>query len=93
MVSAIIVETGLTWLSICSIKSTTAASIYPGDCGNIRIPYTTSANVFDPIIIVVLYDISLEEVTLNILVLPFQSDYGDKDVCIHIRHLGQLLSE
>ena len=45
MVSVIIAWTGLAWLSICSIKSTTAASIYPGDCGNIRIPYTTSANM------------------------------------------------
>ena len=27
------------------IRSTTTASTYPGDCGNIRVPYTTNANM------------------------------------------------
>ena len=88
-----IAGTGLTWLSIYSIWSTTVASIYLGDYGNIKVSYTTSTNVFDLIIIVVLYDVSLEEITLNTLVLPFQPGYGDKSICIHVRHLCQLLSE
>ena len=40
-----IAGTGLTWLSICSIRSTIAASTYLGDCRNIIVPYTTSANM------------------------------------------------
>ena len=68
--------------------------MYPGDYGNIRVPYTTSVNMsYDPIIIVVFHDVSLEKITLNTLVLPFHPGYGDKNICIHVRHLCQLLSE
>ena len=46
MVSTIMAGTGLIWVFICSIKSTIAASTYPGNCENITLPYTTKANIF-----------------------------------------------
>ena len=45
IISATKTGTRLAWLSIYSIRSTTVASTYPGDYGNIRVPYTTNANM------------------------------------------------
>ena len=45
IVLATMAGTGLAWLLICSIKSTTVASTYLDDCGKIKIPYTINLNM------------------------------------------------
>ena len=49
--------------------------------------------VYDPIIVVVFYDVPLKEIPLNTLVLSFLSGRGKKEACVYIHHLCQLLSE
>ena len=50
--------------------------------------YNQSKLVHDSIIIMVLYDILLEKIALDILILPLLLGLGNKDACIYIHHLS-----
>ena len=49
--------------------------------------------VYDSIVVIVLYDVPLEEITLRTFILPFQSGHGNKNACVYTRHLCQLFPE